>query len=225
MKGTRLFWQTILVVAFAAVGTLSAAQTGDALKPRGDFKHWYLVHSTLITKDDNKLGLIAGVHLIYVNAAGLDRLKRGGSTPYPDGTMFSDDVRDYSAAGVYVQGATRKGGNAFVMRITPSRFVLIMRTICSSVSPSSGPAIPYPALLNTTSTPPIATVLATASLICAESVTSSGSTVTSRNSLSSVPFCASLPRIVAITRHPLAENSSTEARPSPEEVPVMKIVF
>ena len=54
MKGTRLFWQSILVVAFAAVGTLFAA--GDALKIRGDFKHWYLVHSTLITKDDNKLG-------------------------------------------------------------------------------------------------------------------------------------------------------------------------
>jgi len=50
MKGTRLFWQSILVVAFAAVGTLFAAQTGDALKPQGDFKHWYLVHSTLITK-------------------------------------------------------------------------------------------------------------------------------------------------------------------------------
>jgi hypothetical protein len=26
-----------------------------------------------------------GVHLIHVNAAGFDRLKRGGSTPYPDG--------------------------------------------------------------------------------------------------------------------------------------------
>jgi hypothetical protein len=38
MKGTRLFWQSILVVAFAAVGTLFAAQTGDALKPQGDFK-------------------------------------------------------------------------------------------------------------------------------------------------------------------------------------------
>ncbi|HWW82567.1 MAG TPA: cytochrome P460 family protein [Vicinamibacterales bacterium] len=109
MKGTRLFWQSILVVAFAAVATLFAAQSGDALKPQGDFKHWYLVHSTLITKSDNKLGLIAGVHLIYVNAAGFDRLKRGGSRPYPDGTMFSDDVRDYSAEdGVYVQGATRK---------------------------------------------------------------------------------------------------------------------
>jgi len=73
MKGTRLFWQSILVVAFA-VATLFAAQTSDALKPQGDFKHWYLVHSTLITKDDNELGLIAGVHFIYVNAAGLDRL-------------------------------------------------------------------------------------------------------------------------------------------------------
>jgi hypothetical protein len=109
MKRTRLYWHSILIVAFAAVGTLFAAQTGDALKIQADFKHWYLVHSTLITKDDNKLGLIAGVHLIYVNAAGLDRLKRGGATPYPDGTMFSDDVRDYSAVdGVYVQGATRK---------------------------------------------------------------------------------------------------------------------
>ena len=38
-------------------------------------------------------------------------------------------------------------------------------------------------------------------------------------------FCASLARIVAITRHPLAENSLTEVRPRPEEVPVMKIVF
>src|ERR1700733_15625616 len=89
MKLVRLYWQSISVVALVAVGTLLAAQTGDALKIQGDFKHWYLVHSTLITKDDNKLGLIAGVHLIYVNPAGLDRLKRGGSTPYPDGSMFS----------------------------------------------------------------------------------------------------------------------------------------
>jgi hypothetical protein len=109
MKRTRWYGLSMLTVMFAAVGTLFAAQTGDALKIQGDFKHWYLVHSTLITKDDNKLGLIAGVHLIYVNAAGLDRLKRGGSTPYPDGTMFSDDVRDFSAVdGVYLEGATRK---------------------------------------------------------------------------------------------------------------------
>ena len=41
---------------------------------------------------------------------GLDRLKRDGSTPYPDGTVFSDDVREYSAVdGVCTcKGATRK---------------------------------------------------------------------------------------------------------------------
>jgi len=71
---------------------------GDALKIPGDFKHWHLVHSKLITKDDNTFGLIAGPHLIYVNAAGLDRVKRGGSTPYPDGTRFTDDVRDHQGA-------------------------------------------------------------------------------------------------------------------------------
>ena len=109
MKRTRLYWLSTLIVAFAVVGTLFAAQTSDALKMPRDFKQWYLVHSTLITKDDNKLGLIAGVHYIYVNATGLDRLKRGGSTPYPDGTMFTDDVRSFSVEdGTYLQGAARK---------------------------------------------------------------------------------------------------------------------
>ena len=41
MKGTRLLWQSILVIVFGAVGTLFAANAGDALKPQGDFKHWY----------------------------------------------------------------------------------------------------------------------------------------------------------------------------------------
>jgi len=110
MKRTRLYWQSILIVAFAAVGALLAAQTSDALKIPADFKHWYLVHSTLITKDDNKFGLIAGLHLIYVNATGFDRLKRGGSTSYPDGTMFTDDVRDFSVVdgSSYLEGASRK---------------------------------------------------------------------------------------------------------------------
>jgi len=109
MKRTRLYWQSILIVAFAAVGTLLAAQTSDALKIPADFKQWYLVHSTLITKDDNKFGLIAGLHLIYVNATGFDRLKRGGSAPYPDGSAFTDDVRDFSAVdGSYLESPARK---------------------------------------------------------------------------------------------------------------------
>ena len=110
MKRTRLYVQSMLIVAFAAVGTLLAAQTGDALKIPEGFRQWYLVHSTLITKDNNAFGLIPGIHLIYVNATGFDRLKRGGSTPYPDGTVFTDDVREFSATddGSYLQGTGRK---------------------------------------------------------------------------------------------------------------------
>jgi Cytochrome P460 len=110
MKRTRLYWQSILIVAFAAAGPLLAAQSGDALKIPGGFKQWYLVHSTLITKDTNTFGLIPGVHLIYVNATGFDRLKSGGSTPYPEGTMFTDDVREFSSTddGSYLQGTGRK---------------------------------------------------------------------------------------------------------------------
>ena len=110
MKRMRLYGQSVLIVAFAAVGTLLAAQTDDALTIPADFKHWYLVHSTLITKEENTFGLFSGVHLIYVNATGFDRLKRGGSTPYPDGTIFTDDVREFSATadGSYLEGTARK---------------------------------------------------------------------------------------------------------------------
>ena len=61
MKRTRLYWQSILVVGFAAVGTLLAAQTGDALKIPGNFKQWYLVHSTLITKYQSPMEMAGGL--------------------------------------------------------------------------------------------------------------------------------------------------------------------
>jgi len=61
-----------------------------------EFRSWYLVNSMLVTKEPNKFGLITGNHLIYINPIGLGRLKRGGSSAYPDGTMFVDDVREFS---------------------------------------------------------------------------------------------------------------------------------
>jgi hypothetical protein len=71
-----------------------------------NFQHdGYLANSMLVTKEPNNTGLKPGVHLIYVNPAGLDRLKQGGSTRYPEGTVFVDDVREFSEGdGVYHQG-------------------------------------------------------------------------------------------------------------------------
>jgi hypothetical protein len=46
-----------------------------------------------------------GMHTIYVSAKGLPTLKAGGPFPYPDGTIFADDVYDFSVKdGSYEEG-------------------------------------------------------------------------------------------------------------------------
>lgn len=93
-----------LVAVAVATGTLFASPD-DGLKVPTDFQHGHLANSMLVTKEPNKTGLIPGVHLIYVNPVGFDRLKRGGVAPYPDGTVFVDDVREFSVNdGTYQQG-------------------------------------------------------------------------------------------------------------------------
>ena len=105
----RLIVPATLAIALAVTGTLFAS-TDDGLKIPADFQHGYLANSMLVTKEPNKTGLKTGVHLIYVNPVGLDRLKRGGSTPYPDGTVFTDDVRLFSED----DGAFHQGGHKFI---------------------------------------------------------------------------------------------------------------
>jgi hypothetical protein len=109
-SNTRLFVMGALVAVLVASGTLFAG-TKDGLQIPTDFQSgWYLANSMLVTKEPNKTGLKTGVHLIYVNPVGLDRLKRGGSTPFPDGTTFVDDVRLFSED----DGAYQQGGHKFI---------------------------------------------------------------------------------------------------------------
>ena len=100
----RLFITAALVTGLVATGTLFA-RADDGPKIPVEFQRGYLANSMLVTKEPNNTGLNPGVHLIYVNPAGLDRLKQGGPTKYPDGTVFTDDVREFSLDdGVYHQG-------------------------------------------------------------------------------------------------------------------------
>src|SRR4029077_10028523 len=103
---TWLLIPAALVAALIAAKTLFAS-TDDGLKIPADFQHGYLANSMLVTKEPNKTGLITGVHLIYVNRVGFDRLKRG-STLYPDGTVFVDDVRNFSIDDDAYQQGDRK---------------------------------------------------------------------------------------------------------------------
>jgi hypothetical protein len=106
-----LFLPAALVAALVATGTLFAradARTDDGPKIPVDFQRGYLANSMLVTKEPNNTGLLTGVHLIYVNPIGADRFRRGGSTTYPDGTVFVDDVREFSLDdGVYHQGGRK----------------------------------------------------------------------------------------------------------------------
>jgi hypothetical protein len=107
MWSTRFFVPAALVAALVASGTLLAG-TKDGPKIPVDFQRGYLVNSMLVTKEPNNTGLLTGVHHIYVNSTGVGRLKRGGSTTYPDGTVFVDDVREFSLDdGVYHEGGRK----------------------------------------------------------------------------------------------------------------------
>ena len=94
--------------ALLAWGSVSAATGHPALKIPAGFQHWYLVNSMIITKASPSFSAIDGLHHIYVNDIGLPRLMKGGSTPYPDGTLFVDDVRDVSLVdGAFLQGGRK----------------------------------------------------------------------------------------------------------------------
>jgi hypothetical protein len=103
----RSFKQVAILATLAGVGTLFASTEAGPKMP-ANFQPWYVANSMIVTKEPDPSGLIAGVHLIHVNTAGVARLKTGGSTAYPDGTMFVDDVRDFSMVGNAYQEGARK---------------------------------------------------------------------------------------------------------------------
>jgi Cytochrome P460 len=108
----------VAVAAFVPLGSVFAASAGEPLEIPGDWQHWYLVNSMVITKDSPLSSTIGGLHHIYVNSIGFPRLEKGGSTPYPDGTIFFDDVRDFALAdGSYTQG----GRKAFTVMVKDAK--------------------------------------------------------------------------------------------------------
>ena len=91
-----------ILISLAAV---SAKPINDDIPFPSGFRDWFLVNSMIVTKDSPISDQIGGIHHIYVNAVGLATLKNGGPFPYPDGTVFADDVHEFSVKdGSYVEG-------------------------------------------------------------------------------------------------------------------------
>lgn len=97
-----------LAVTFVTMGAVSTISADDDVPfPRG-FRDWFVVNSMVVTKDSPMSGQIGGMHIVYVNAKGLPTLKAGGPFPYPDGTIFADDVHEFSVKdGSYVEGTKK----------------------------------------------------------------------------------------------------------------------
>ncbi len=91
-------------------GTLSAVSADDGVPFPNGFRDWFFVNSLTATADSPLFGHVAGVHHIYVNARGLPTLKASGPFPYPDGTIFADDVHEFSVK----DGASLEGAKKFV---------------------------------------------------------------------------------------------------------------
>jgi hypothetical protein len=94
-----------LVGILLPLAAVSAVPAGYEVAFPNGFRDWFVVNSMIVTKDSAMFDQIGGMHIIYVNAKGLPTLKKGGPFPYPDGTVFADDVHEFSVKeGSYVEG-------------------------------------------------------------------------------------------------------------------------
>jgi hypothetical protein len=94
-----------LVGILLPLAAVSAIPAGYEVPFPNGFRDWFAVNSMIVTKDSAMFDQIGGMHIVYVNAKGLPTLKKGGPFPYPDGTVFADDVHEFSVKeGSYVEG-------------------------------------------------------------------------------------------------------------------------
>ena len=94
--------------ALMLFSALSAVSAGDQVPFPDGFRDWFFVNSLSVTADSPLFARMAGLHHIYVNPRGLPTLKAGGPFPYPDGTIFADDVHEFSVKeGSYVEGSKK----------------------------------------------------------------------------------------------------------------------
>jgi hypothetical protein len=105
-------WRLLGVLGLATIlmsfGARSATSPADDVRFPTGLRDWFFVNSLTAPAESALFGHVGGVHHIYVNAKGLPTLKKGGPLPYPDGTIFADDVHDFSVKdGASIEGAKK----------------------------------------------------------------------------------------------------------------------
>lgn len=96
--------RTTFVGAAIALLTLGSAAiaAGTAIKQPHGFRHWFHFNSAVIDPPSP----VSGFHNVYVNDKGLPKIKSGG--PYPKGTVFADDIHNFTTSGGTTSETDRK---------------------------------------------------------------------------------------------------------------------
>lgn len=98
--GYRTYW--LSAAALIALLPL-AARSADDIKIPTDYRSWFHVNTLVVGKENPLFDALGGMHIIHVNPAGVAAVKKGG--PYPDGTIFFDDLHESTLAdGAYAEG-------------------------------------------------------------------------------------------------------------------------
>jgi hypothetical protein len=111
MKGQTMKWLTVLVLTVAVATSLLAAflfaaQSADDIKIPTGYRSWFHVNTLVVDKASPLFEALGGMHNIYINSTGEAALKKGG--PYPDDTVFVDDLHEVIASvGSYAEGARK----------------------------------------------------------------------------------------------------------------------
>ena len=93
---------TLAVLAIALV----AAESADTISQPTGYRKWFHVNTMIVDKASPLFEALGGMHNVYVNAKGEAALKKGG--PYPDGSVFTTDLHDFTVSdGSYVEGGRK----------------------------------------------------------------------------------------------------------------------
>src|SRR5437899_1517984 len=107
-------WLAILVLAIAIAASLLAAlpfaaESADDLKPPVGYRKWFHVNAMIVDKTSPLFETLGGMHNVYVNSTGEAALKHEG--PYPDQTVFIDDLHEFTVSeGSYAEGPRKALG-------------------------------------------------------------------------------------------------------------------
>jgi hypothetical protein len=91
------------MAALVAAASCAAALADTKLSLPSGYRQWFHVNTQVIDKESPLFATLGGIHNVYLSPRAVAMLRSG--QPYPDGTIFVDDIHEFAIVnGSYVEG-------------------------------------------------------------------------------------------------------------------------